>query len=323
MLTAYSRPVADSGGPLVPGHDGDLADALWIDLRDPSADERRAVEAVLGVELPSRQEAEEIEVSSRLYVERGTLFMIATVMLAAGSHQPSTTPVTFAYQARRLVTVRYADPTPFRTYPRKLARQPAAGASAQKLLLGLVDEVIDRAADVLEAIAADLTRLSDEVFSRPKAPHAGVDFTDVLARIGVNGLRAANARESMVSLSRILAFYAEAIRTVGDGPLDEHWRAVGKDVASLTDHATFLSSKVGFALDATLGRINNEQNQIIKQFSVLAVVFLPPTLIASIYGMNFTGMPELSWSLGYPLSLLLMVASAIAPYLIFRRKGWL
>jgi magnesium transporter len=323
MLVAYS-PTGPETSALVDAEA--LKSAHWIDLVQPSAEEIGAVQALLGVELPSRQEAEEIEASSRLYAEQGTLFMTAPVMVRAGSSQPGTSPVTFVYQPERLVTVRFDDPTPFSTFPKKLKKSVAAYATAQRVLLGILDEIIDRAADVLEAVGSDLTRVSDLVLCEPgHGPRrdATADFTAVLARIGQNGLRTANARESMVSLTRVVSFFSEAIRRRGGEPLDEHWQVVGQDISSLTDHATFLSNKVNFFLDATLGRINIEQNTIIKLFSVLAVVLLPPTLIASIYGMNFDHMPELRWHLGYPLSLVLMVGSAILPYVLFKRRGWL
>jgi len=324
LLTAYPRPGATI--PRVTEEADGLKSALWIDLVNPTPEEIRAVESALGIELPTRQDAEEIEISSRLYAENRTLFMIVTVGVGADTLHPTTTPVTFAYQREHLVTVRFAEPIPFATFSRKLRKSPLSYPTAQKVLLGIMDEIIDRVADVLEGVANDLNRVSDLVFSLagggPKR-HARVDFTEVLARVGLNGLRAANSRESLVSLSRVLPFFSEACPASNGEPLDDHWQSVGKDIVSLTDHATFISSKVNFFLDATLGRINIEQNTIIKLFSVLAVVFLPPTLIASIYGMNFERMPELRWVAGYPLSVLLMVVAAILPYLLFKRKGWL
>ena len=324
MLTAYTK--GGAADPFSPGGENhSTSGALWIDLMNPTADEIRAAEMALGIELPSRQEAEEIETSSRLYADRKTLVMIATVMVRTTSPQPAMTPITFAFQKDRLVTMRFDDPTPFATFPRKLRKSPVNYDTAQKMLLGIIDEIIDRAADVLETVGVDLNRISDIVFSEHAAsgPRKGVDLNAILTRLGHNGLRAANTRESMVSLTRLLAFFPEAGRVCNGEVLEEHWRAVGQDITSLTDHATFLSNKVNFFLDATLGRINSEQNMIIKLFSVLAVVFLPPTLIASIYGMNFQHMPELRWLAGYPLSLILMLAAAIVPYWLFKRKGWL
>ena len=325
MLTAFSASGIQIVNPASASCAGSLQGAIWIDLLDPSPEETRAVEAALAIELPTRKEVQEIEVSSRLYVENQTVFMTATVMVQADMLHPETTPVTFAYQPQRLVTLRFAEPTPFTTFPPKFQRTPEAFATAQKVFMGLVDEIIDRVADILESIGSDLNAVSRIIFAEAgpqPAKKPSVDYTAVLTRIGHNGERAANARETLVSISRLLAFFAEARPGLVGEPLDEHWRTVSKDVSALSDHATFLSNKVNFFLDATLGRINIEQNSIIKLFSVLAVVFLPPTLIASIYGMNFEYMPEIRSVLGYPFSLLLMLLSAILPYLFFKRKGW-
>jgi magnesium transporter len=325
MLTAFSASGIQIVNPASANCAGSLQGAIWIDLLDPSPEETRAVETVLAIELPTRKEVQEIEVSSRLYVENQTVFMTATVMVQADMLHPETTPVTFAYQPQRLVTLRFAEPTPFTTFPPKFQRTPEAFATAQKVFMGLVDEIIDRVADILESIGSDLNAVSRVLFAEASpqpVKKPSVDYTAVLTRIGHNGERAANARETLVSISRLLAFFAEARPGLVGEPLDEHWRTVSKDVSALSDHATFLSNKVNFFLDATLGRINIEQNSIIKLFSVLAVVFLPPTLIASIYGMNFEYMPEIRSVLGYPFSLLLMLLSAILPYLFFKRKGW-
>ena len=326
MLTAFSASGIQIVNPASANCAGSLQGAIWIDLLDPSPEETRAVETALAIELPTRKEVQEIEVSSRLYVENQTVFMTATVMVQADMLHPETTPVTFAYQPQRLVTLRFAEPTPFTTFPPKFQRTPGAFASAQKVFMGLVDEIIDRVADILESIGSDLNAVSRILFAEASpqpVKKPSVDYTAVLTRIGHNGERAANARETLVSISRLLAFFAEARPGLVGEPLDEHWRTVSKDVSALSDHATFLSNKVNFFLDATLGRINIEQNSIIKLFSVLAVVFLPPTLIASIYGMNFEYMPEIRSVLGYPFSLLLMLLSAILPYVFFKRKGWL
>ena len=326
MLTAFSASGIQIVNPASANCAGSLQGAIWIDLLDPSPQEIRAVESALGIELPTRKEVQEIEVSSRLYVENQTVFMTATVMVQADMLHPETTPVTFAYQPQRLVTLRFAEPTPFTTFPPKFQRTPEAFATAQKVFMGLVDEIIDRVADILESIGSDLNAVSRILFadaSPQPVKKPSVDYTAVLTRIGHNGERAANARETLVSITRLLAFFAEARPGLVGEPLDEHWRTVSKDVSALSDHATFLSNKVNFFLDATLGRINIEQNTIIKLFSVLAVVFLPPTLIASIYGMNFEYMPEIRSVLGYPFSLLLMLLSAILPYVFFKRKGWL
>ena len=164
--------------------------------------------------------------------------------------------------------------------------------------------------------------MSRDVFSR-SGGETSRDFQKLIARIGRAGDLATKARESLVSIGRLLAFAIQASQARGRKGSGSRLKTVGRDVASLSDHASFLNQKINFMLDATLGMINIEQNAIIKIFSVAAVVFLPPTLIASIYGMNFTDMPELGLPFGYPLALALMVVSAILPYWYFKRRGWL
>ena len=295
---------------------------VWLDLYQPSAEEEKAVERVLGIEVPTREEMKEIEASSRLYREDDALFMIATLVTNAESEAPESTAVTFILAGDRLITVRYADPLPFRAFVAYALRHPTACADGYAVLIGLLEAIVDRIADVLEAVGADLDRLSRDTFSRSGA-QASRNFQKLLSRLGRAGDLASKVRESLVSLSRLLAFAVQGIQSSGRKGGGSRLKTVGRDVASLSDYASFLSNKIGFLLDATLGMINIEQNAIIKIFSVAAVVFLPPTLIASIYGMNFEHMPELAWPLGYPMALVLMVVSAILPYWYFKRRGWL
>jgi magnesium transporter len=305
-------------------------DVLWIDLLDPTLEEIKAVEALEQLSLPTRNEAQEIEISSRLYIESRTLFMTATIMVRATDPSPGTTTVTFVYRPGRLVTLRFDDAAPFKVFGARHERSPETFPTAQKVFLGLFDEIVDRIADILELVAADLNNLSNTIFASESREPGAVNYNDVLRRIGQNAARTTNARESLVSLRRVHGFFTETCGNLGSEQVDEHWRITGKDVIALADHANFVSSKVTFILDATLGLINSEQNsinsqqnKIIKLFSVLAVVLLPPTLIASIYGMNFQHMPELRWPWGYPMALVLMLISAVVPYLIFKYKRWL
>lgn len=305
-------------------------EVLWIDLLDPSAEEIKAIEAREGISLPTRKEAQEIEISSRLYIENRVLFMTATIMVRAADVNPTTTPVTFAYRPSRLVTLRFDDPTPFKGFALRYERNAEAFPSAQRVFLGLFDEVVDRIADILEFVAGDLNELSTLIFMGGSREPGAIDYNELLKRIGLNAIRTANARESLVSLQRVHGFFTQTCGNLSEEQVDEHWRITDKDVIALADHANFVSSKVTFILDASLGlinsdqnKINSEQNKITKLFSVLAVVLLPPTLVASIYGMNFQHMPELGWRWGYPLALLLMLISAVVPYLVFKYKRWL
>jgi magnesium transporter len=295
---------------------------VWLDLYQPSEAEEDAVERALGIEVPTREEMKEIEASSRLYREDDALFMTATLVTNADSETPESSALTFILAGDRLVTVRYADPLPFRAFATYALRHPGACGDGYAVFGGLLEAIIDRIADVLEADGADLDRLSREVFSR-SAAQTSRDFQKILSRLGRAGDLASKVRESLVSLGRLLAFAIQGTQARGRKTGSARLKTIGRDVASLSDYAAFLNNKVGFLLDATLGMINIEQNAIIKIFSVAAVVFLPPTLIASIYGMNFAHMPELGWPLGYPLALALMVVSAILPYLYFKRRGWL
>jgi magnesium transporter len=299
------------------------AEAVWIDLVAPTREEERQVEALLGVGVPTREEMQEIEVSSRLYEENGALYMTAAVLCKAQSERPEITEVSFILAGDRLVTVRYAEPQPFSLFSARCQRAPGAHTRGDAVLAGLLDALIDRIADVLEHIGLEVDDISHEVFEHTTRPGRG-DFQGTLRRLGSRGDLTSKVRESLVGVGRLLMFLTQAgaAQKIAKD-LRNRLRTMSRDVRSLTDHASFLSSKINFLLDATLGMINIEQNAIIKIFSVVAVVFLPPTLIASIYGMNFEYMPELDWALGYPMALLLMLASAITPYLYFKRRGWL
>jgi magnesium transporter len=295
---------------------------VWLDLLQPTGAEEKAIERALGVEVPTREEMKEIEASSRLYREDGALFMTATLVAKADTETPESTALTFILAGARLVTVRYADPLPFRAFTTFALRHPNACGDGDAVFTGLLEAIIDRTADVLEAVGADLDRMSRDVFSRTSS-ETSRDFQKLITRIGRAGDLTSKARESLVSLGRLLAFAIQGSQARGRKGIGARLKTIGRDIVSLSDHASFLNNKVNFLLDATLGMINIEQNAIIKIFSVAAVVFLPPTLIASIYGMNFADMPELSSPFGYPLALALMVVSAILPYWYFKRRGWL
>jgi len=267
---------------------------------------------------------QEIEPSNRLYQEDGGLFMTVNVVAKADSPAPESTAITFVLLRQRLITVRYEEPKALRIFAGYVERHRELGVSGAALLVGLLEAIVDRTADILERIGTDIDALSRSIFiAGGGASCAPRDFTDALTRMGRHHDLTSKARESLVSLSRLLSFLTLPGDVRNDKELREHVRGLVRDVASLTDHATFISGNISFLLNATLGLVNVEQNAIIKIFSVAAVVFLPPTLVASIYGMNFKEIPELGWHLGYVWALLLMVLSAVLPYLYFKRRGWL
>ena len=221
--------------------------------------------------------------------------------------------------------MRYAEPRAFAIYVVRCNRAEPEIKNGLSVLIGLIETIVDRLADFIERIQAEVEGLSHSIFEIKGGVATRQRRFDILLRaIGREGEITSKARESAHSLGRLLTFLVHAVNErKEDKPLQARIRTAARDVASLTDHATFLSGKIIFLLDATLGMINIQQNDIIKIFSVAAVVFLPPTLLASIYGMNFHHMPELDWRLGYPLALVLMVLAAVLPYIYFKRKGWL
>lgn len=307
-------------GRLVPT---DAAPALWIDLDGPDDAERAAVEAETGLRLPDLDEIEEIEISSRLYHEDGADYV--TVLLPASNDgETKVGPVSFIATPERLVTIRHHAPRPFETYPGHAARTAYGCATAPAVLLGLMEEVIDRLADILERISRDLDGLSRRLFRAGGAIMEGATLRDLLAALGRQGDLVGDIRLCLVSMDRALAYLSAVFGTRRPAAdLRQALKVETRDIRSLSEHCDFLSGKVSHMLDATLGLVANEQNQVIKILSVAAVAFLPPTLIASIYGMNFAQMPELSQGWGYPAALGAMLVSAALPLVYFRRRGWL
>jgi magnesium transporter len=300
--------------------------AVWIDLVKPTAAEDKAVEHLAGIAVPTREDMQEIEISSRLYVENGARYMTATLMCAADTETPRTTAVTFILASHRLVTVRYDDPKPFMLVENKLARACSPGVTGETVLMELLDAVIDRNADILERAGSDMDNVSHDIFEPEGAARTGhaKRYSDILITIGRKGDLTSKVRESLVSIGRVVTFVAAAVDGVKwSKDMREQLKTMQRDVASLTDHASYLSNKITFVLDAMLGVVNLEQNNIIKLFSVMAVVLMPPTLIASVYGMNFKVMPELEWQHGYPLAVVMMLFAAVLPYLFFKWKKWL
>jgi magnesium transporter len=305
------------------GREG-LDQGIWYDLNSPTRDEERFVEQCLGIAVPTRDEMKDIEPSARLYSEAGAEFLTLTVLSNLQAHDPVKSPVTFILRDQVLVTLRYSEPTPFAAFAATATRPGTRNyATGEMVMVGLVEALIDRLATVLERTGDELDAISRGVFRSAKG--ASRNLEALIEKIGNKGDLLTLVRESLVSIQRLASFHQVPAPAGGSAGRDmrQELKVLQRDAQAPGDHAGFLSNKVNFLLDATLGLINLEQNQIIKIFSVAAVVFLPPTLVASIYGMNFEVMPELGWQVGYPMALGLMVASAILPYLFFKRRGWL
>lgn len=300
-------------------------DLVWIDLFKPTSAEEAEVEKLLGFEIPTHEDMQAIELSSRLYEENGATYMTATLPAHMDGDEPDLAPVSFVLTHPRLVTVRYHEPRAFTTFPQRAAKVAVGCTSGEGVLLALLDATVDRLADVLERAGTDIDGISRKIFRRGAArPMKTRELHPILASIGRKGDLTSKIRDSLVTLERLAGYFNQGLM-LRQAPKDmrESIRTTLLDIHALSDHAGFLSQKITFLLDAMLGMVNIEQNAIIKIFSVAAVVFLPPTLLASIYGMNFAHMPELDWRFAYPVALALMVVSAILPYLFFKRRGWL
>lgn len=299
------------------------ANLLWIDLNSPSEEERCLVERHTGLDVPTLADMQEIEASSRLYEEDGALFMTATLVAQVEAGDPVSAPVTFIVAPSVFVTLRHTEPKSFRLFVAQAQRTKLAEARPHGVFLSLLETIVDRFADILELISGDADRISNEVFRSDELADER-PLEQLLKATGRCGELTSKLRESIASSIRLLTWFGHPDNGyIHDDAVRDRIKTLGRDLASLGDYTNFQTNKIQFLLDATLGRINIEQTKIIKIFSVAAVAFLPPTLIASIYGMNFRAMPELDWSFGYPMAIAAMVVSAALPLWYFKRKGWL
>jgi magnesium transporter len=331
MLTFYcdrtgrGGRVADLAGGSAP------AEAVWIDLLQPTPEETAFVERATGLDLPSREELSEIESSSRLQTRDGALYLSAPLIFRAQSEMPLATPVGFVLTRERLVTVRFEELTAFRNFIRREITTTDEPLTSGAVFAELMDAVVDRLADLLEHIASELDILSHRLFRTPTAaarvgwrPPArqSADLRLILRHVGGNGDLVSKIRDSLLGVGRIAPYAASNAGAWLTPEIGRRLRTLRHDIASLADYAAHLDNKVQLLLDATLGLINVEQNNIIKVLTVVSVVGLPPTLVASIYGMNFKAMPELDWSWGYPYALAAIALSAVLPILWCKWRGW-
>ncbi len=332
MILVY-RPSARANGGERPGLDvhalqpGEAlpTDALWIDLIEPTREDDHRVEAHLGIEIPTREEMGDIEPSEIIYAEPNARYMTARILCASDSEEPRLANITFILTEKTLVTVRYDDPRSFTMFAARSVRPGGCGLQPESVLDGLIETIIDRAAEILANSGTGIDKLSRTVFERSdKRGPRGLHLRAVIRTLGRKGDVVSNVRESMASVERVLLFLSASMaRPSKSASFQAEWRTAIRDVQSIEEHAAFLSNKIQFLLNAVLGLVSLEQNDIIKLFSVMAVVLMPPTLIASSYGMNFKNMPELHWDFGYPMAIGMMIVAAILPFLFFRWKRWL
>lgn len=326
MMTAYRS----NGEPVVLTADKPWdalpADMIWLDLSFPSKEEDAYAERLAGIEVPTREDLRDIEPSSRLYTDEHATYLTGSLLCYADTPRPVLADVAFIVTPKCLVTVRYDDPKAFHLFATAMCRIPGGLTSGHMALVRLLETITDRTAEVLEIAEAKGDALLTRIFGedRKAARHRPPKILQaLLIEIAKHHRLISKARGSLGSLSRVMTFLYTNDLIQQDKEAKDLCRLISLDIQSLSEHANFISGNITFLLDASLGLINVEQNGIIKIFSIASVVLLPPTLVASIYGMNFKYMPELEWVLGYPMSLVLMIVSAIIPYFFFRWKGWL
>jgi magnesium transporter len=294
-------------------------DTVWVDLVQPTRDEELKVEEALGLSLPTPEEASAIEPSSRLYQQNDATYITAFVLVNSETDHPDTAPVTFVLTQNVLATIRYGDPRAFKVFAAQAERQPSLCATAVDTFLNLLDAIVDRTADVLERVNRDVDGISRAVFAQPRP----TSFENCLYQLGRAQMLNAEIRESLASIDRASSFAALAAPVQASREHHDHIKTVTRDARSLGEQSDALSGNIGFLLNAALGFINIEQNENARTFSLVATLFLPMTLIASIYGMNFEHMPELHWRYGYAWALGLMVISLIISLVLFHRRRWI
>lgn len=319
MLNYYPRSIESAST-------GKSTGAFWVDLTQPTPEEIARVEAQFGLKIPSREQLEEIESSSRLRSEGQCLYLSMPVGTQRDLLDAAPGPVGFILSPALLVTVRYADLQSFANVRESFARNGRCVSSAATFVT-LLEAMVDVAADVLEKIASDMGGISRRVFRRDaararRASRVNRMLRETLTIVGDAGEHLSQIREGLMGLQRIIGFVAETGEQWLGREIQSRLGTVRKDLVSLADFEAHVSGKVQFLLDATLGFINTEQNDIFKVLTIVSVVGIPPTLIASVYGMNFHNMPELSWAWGYQYGLGLIALSTLAPILWFKWRGW-
>jgi magnesium transporter len=299
----------------------DLASAAWIDLRDPTEGELARVQGATGLRIPNQDQISEIELSSRLAFENGAYYLTTPLVAPSDDGQLGLMPVGFVLSARVLLTIRFGPLPSLDAAHEAFAAQQAR--TAEEAFLRILEIVVDRSADKLERGGAVCDELSRSAFRNGRRSSPSSDLRSTLSRVGGVADHTSRIRDALLGLGRIAAYVMES-GVEGAPPVNAaRIKAIRADIASLTDYEAHLSGKVQFLLDATLGFINIEQNEIVKTLTIASVVGIPPVLVAGIYGMNFRVMPELTWTFGYPLAVGLILLSALVPLLWFKLRRWM
>jgi magnesium transporter len=293
-----------------------MSTALWIDAHEPTDEEREALNGFLRAELPESDDVEEIEFSARYFQDNSGIHVHSLFLAPGESGRHNTVTVAFILQDKRLITVREGDQADFRLLRMRARAGQVQVSSSQDLLVTMLEQKVENLADVLEDIHRKLEDVSHMVLEDTDAELE--DAIDRLAKLeDSNG----KIRLCLMDTQRSISFLQRHLRESFE--LQETAREIKRDVDTLMSHTAFLFDKINFLMDSTQGFINIEQNQIIKIFSIAAMVFLPPTVVASAYGMNFDFIPQTHWKYGFEVAVFFMVLSAVLPYWYFKRKDWL
>lgn len=308
------------------------AHGTWLDLENPSEAETALAETATGLRVPSRAALSEVQNSRRLNRRRDA-FYLSTPMISFRDDDLTIRPLGFVLTPERLLTVRFQPLAAFDTVKERQAERDGP-ASSVETFLALNEELIDRMADTLETMSDELDSLSTRIFTFDTSANGNgrregaapkrrdLALRRLLRAIGRRGKALAKLRASLLGLGRILPYVAGEAETWLKPEEKARFESLRLDVASLDEFETRLSETVQFLLDATLGLINMEQNNTFRVLTVVSVIGIPPTLMASVYGMNFKHMPELDWAWGYPYGLAIIAASALVPAVYFKLKGW-
>ena len=299
---------------------------IWIDLLDPTSEERSFVETAAKIRVPSKEALSEIEASSRLILDRGVLYLSSPVVARGETLEAHLSPAGFILSPKLLVTVRYTPLPTFDSVAELISADESLGSSIG-VFTALLEAIVDRGADVLEHLGAEIDRISRSVFrgdlSNPKHPARSTEaLRHTLRAIGAIGDQVSQARDVLLGVGRIAPFAGDIGRDWVAPEFQVRLGAVSKDILSLNDYEAHLAGKVQFLLDAVLGFITIEQNDLFKVLTIASVVGIPPTLLAGVWGMNFKAMPELDWLWGYPFALAVIALSAIVPLVWFKVRGW-
>jgi magnesium transporter len=300
---------------------------IWMDLLNPTEEEKSFVQARARIRIPTKEALSEIENSSRLVAEAGTISMSTPIVAKGDTTEAFLSPLGLILTREVLVTVRFEETSVFDSIV-ELIRRDETLRTGTGVFTALLEALVDRGADVLERLGGELDKVSRTVFrgdptKRQHTVRSNAALRGVLSRVGTIGDRLAIARDALLGLSRIAPFVLSMGHKWIIPEFEARLNAVSKDIASLNDFEGHVSNKVQFLLDAILGFITIEQNDLFKVLTIVSVVGIPPTVVAGIYGMNFKFMPELAWQWGYPFGLALILLSALVPLILFKWRGWI